>query len=71
MSFIRSVLYRRFHCTTKVDVDSGLCGLQAKPFAVLPGNGMAIEVTLKSSDKVTSHNCFGVSELFTINFAHV
>ena len=25
---------------------------QAKPFAVLPGNGMAIEITLKTSEKV-------------------
>lgn len=26
--------------------------LQAKPFAVLPGSGMALEVSLKTSDKV-------------------
>ena len=30
----------------------GFCFVQAKPFAVLPGNGMAIEATLKNSDKV-------------------
>ena len=28
-----------------------LC-VQAKPFAVLPGSGMAIEIVLKSTDKV-------------------
>ena len=42
-----------------------VCMLQAKPFAVLPGNGMAIEIALKTSEKVRS------SSVYTNRFRNV
>ena len=38
---------------------------KAKPFAVLPGSGMSIDVVLKRGDKV----CYIVYQMYTLNLS--